>query len=97
MTTEGPVPNPRFPWGFFFAVLAPVSLVIAMLPPSSLTGPAWRMTLGTGGPMLLGPLCAAVVVWGIVRLNRGEGQVYPALRWFVWLPVLVGVAGVALG
>ena len=87
----------RFPWGYFVASLLPIGLIgaifvlDAVLDPNESMGPAMLCSL------LIGPVGALVVGWGVVRLWRGESHRFPALRWLVWLPALVGVAGLVLG
>ncbi len=87
----------RFPWGYFVAALLPIGLTGAIfalplvLSPRDYMGPAMLCSL------LIGPVGAVVVGWGVVRLWRGDGRRFPALRWLVWLPALVGVAGFVLG
>jgi hypothetical protein len=90
MSEEATVVAPRFPWGYLVATMVPVALIAA----ASLSH---SMSAGMAAAMLIGPASAVVVLWGIVRLSRGEALTYPALRWLVWLPALVGVVGVALG
>jgi hypothetical protein len=62
-----------------------------LLGPRDSMGPAMACSL------LIFPVGALVVGWGLVRLWGGDGQRFPALRWLVWLPVAVGIAGVLLG
>jgi hypothetical protein len=87
---------PRFPWGYLVAMLVPMALVGATWLSGSIADPGWRMSAGMAAALLIGPASAVVILWGIVRLSCGEARTYPALRWLVWLPALVGVVGVAL-
>jgi hypothetical protein len=90
VTEEATMALPRFPWGYLVATLVPVALIAAACLSRS-------MSAGMAASLLIGPASAVVVLWGIVRLGRGDARTYPALRWLVWLPALVGVAGLAFG
>ncbi|MEJ7591160.1 MAG: hypothetical protein WKF77_06395 [Planctomycetaceae bacterium] len=87
----------RFPWGYFVASLLPIGLIagIHIVPAvlGSIEGMGWAML----SSVLIGPVGAVVVAWGIIRLWQGDGQRFPALRWLVWLPLLSGIIGIALG
>ena len=83
----------RFPWGYFVASLLPIGLIGAIFVVDAVMDPDESM----GPAMLCSLLIGLVVAWGVVRLWRGESQRFPALRWLVWLPTLVGVAGLVLG
>lgn len=87
----------RFPWGYFVASLLPVGLIglIYVLP--AIVWPIDSMGLAMLSSVLIGPVSAVVVGWGFIRLWKGDGQRFPALRWLVWLPLLIGVVGTVLG
>jgi len=87
----------RFPWAYFVASLLPAGLIGAIFALPALLGPREAMVSAMLCSLLIGPVGALVVVWGLVRLWHGEGRRCPALRWLVWLPALVGVAGFVLG
>jgi hypothetical protein len=89
--------NTRFPWGYLVASLLPIGLIGAIFALPALLGPRDSMGPAMLCSLLIGPVGALVVGWGLVRLWRGEGRRFPALRWLVWLPALVGVAGFMLG
>lgn len=87
----------RFPWGYFVASLLPMGLIGAnfvlpmLLSPQDAMGPQMLCA------MLIAPVGAIVMGWGLLRLRRGEEQRFPALRWLVWIPAAVGIAGFVLG
>ena len=87
----------RFPWGYLPFALLPGALMIAMfvvgasLGPSEAMGPC--MLLG----LLIGPAGLLAIGIGVIRLSKGDGQKFPALRWLVWLPASVSVAVLVLG
>lgn len=87
----------RFPWVYLVAALTPLGLIAAMFLAEAAVGPTNSMAFSTVCSLLIGPVGVAVVGWGIFRLWRGHATTYPALRWLVWLPGLVGVAGFILG
>jgi len=87
----------RFPWGYFVASLLPIGLITAIHTLPAVIGPIDAMGWAMLSSVLIGPVGAVVVAWGIIRLWQGEGQRFPALRWLVWLPLLIGIIGFALG
>jgi len=87
----------QFPFGYLIAALLPIGLIGPIFALSAILGPSDSMGLAMVCSFLIGPVGALVVGWGLFRLWRGEGQRFPALRWLVWLPALVGVAGFVLG
>lgn len=86
-----------FPWGYALATLLPLGFIAAMygatavLEPQQSMGPAMLLSL------LIGPSGAAVAVWGAIRLWRGDGRRFPALRWLIAVPILFCAAGFLLG
>jgi hypothetical protein len=87
----------RFPWGYLVAAVTPLGLIVAMFLANAIVGPTNSMALVMACFLLIGPVGAVAAGWGIYRLWRGEGRTYPALRWLVWLPGLMGIAGFVLG
>ena len=77
--------------GCAIGLIGAIFALPALLRPGDSMEPAMLCSL------LIGPVGALVVGWGLVRLWRGDGRRFPALRWLVWLPALVGVAGFVLG
>jgi hypothetical protein len=97
MATEPVESELRFPWGYFAASLLPMGLIglIFILP--ALLGPQDSMGPAMLCSMLIAPVGAIVVGWGLFRLWQGEGRRFPSLRWLVWIPAVVGIAGFLLG
>ena len=97
MAAESVPQTTRFPWGYAVATLLPLAFIAgvsgsrALLDPEQSMGPAMLCSL------LIGPSGLVVAWWGAYRLWRGEGRRYPALRWLVAVPVVVGFAGFLLG
>ena len=87
-------PRRRFPWGYAAAVLMPFGAIAALLVADVRYGP--RVTMGPAMVLacFMAPYCAAVIAWGVWRLQRGDGQTFPALRWLVWLPAAIAVLAV---
>jgi hypothetical protein len=92
MTAES-TSTTRFPFGYAIATLLPIAFLAGMygmtatLDAQQSMGPAMLCSL------LIGPSGAIVAGWGALRLGRGDGQQYPALRWLVAMPLLSCVAG----
>lgn len=97
MTSGSASDDARFPWGYFVATLVPVILIslLTVLPlilaPEESMG--WLMLCS----LLIGPVAAIVVGWGLFRIWRGDARHFPALRWLVFLPLLVTFVGFAFG
>ena len=87
----------QFPWGFFVASLLPIGLIGAIYFLPAVLGPVDSMGPAMLSSLLIGPVGAAVFVWGIIRLWQGDGQRFPVLSWLLLLPLLIGVAGFILG
>ena len=87
----------RFPWGYFVASLLPIGLIGSIYVLPAMLGPIDSMGLAMLSSVLIGPVGALVVGWGFIRLWKGDGQRFPALRWLVWLPLLIGIVGIVLG
>ena len=87
----------RFPWGYLAIALLPLMLLGTLLLVGVLLEPSKAMAPGMVLSLLIGPAGLLAIGMGVVRLWRGDGQRYPALKWLVWLPALVGVAGWAIG
>lgn len=96
MTDQDPQTHHRFPWGYFSAALMPLALIGAVFAIPALLSPQDAMAPAMLAAMLIGPAGALVAAWGIIRVGRGEGRDFPALWWLIWLPVLIGLAGIAL-
>ena len=86
----------RFPWGYFVVSLLPIALIGAIYALPAMLGPIDSMGPAMLSSVLIGPVGAMVVGWGFIRLWRGDGQRFPALRWLVWLPLLIGIVGILL-
>jgi hypothetical protein len=84
-------PQRCFPWLYAPAVLLPFVAIGGLWLADVFHRP--RVTMGPAMALacFMGPNCAMVVIWGVWRLQRGEGQTYPTLRWLVWLPAGIGV------
>ena len=87
----------RFPWGYFVASLLPIGLIGSIYALPAMLGPIDSMGPAMLCSVLIGPVGALVVGWGFVRLWKGDGQRFPALRWLVGLPLLIGIVGIILG
>jgi len=87
----------QFPWGYFVASLLPIGLIGAIYSLPAVLDPEDAMGAAMLSSVLIGPVGALVVGWGITRLWQGDGQRFPALRWLVWLPLLIGIVGILLG
>jgi len=87
----------RFPWGYFVVSLLPIGLIGAIYSLPAVLDPVDAMGPAMLSSLLIGPVGAVVVGWGIIRLWQGDGQRFPALRWLVWLPLLIGIVGIVLG
>lgn len=89
--------TPRFPWGYAIATLLPLGFIATMygltavLETQQSLGPAMLLSL------LVGPSGAVVALWGAIRLWRGDGRRFPALRWLITVPILFCAAGFLLG
>jgi hypothetical protein len=55
------------------------------------------MTVGMACALLIGPAGALVTGWGIYRLWRGDGRLYPALQWLIVVPAMLGALAFAVG
>jgi hypothetical protein len=97
MASDQETGRTRFPWGYAVTALLPLALIAIMFVASEILGPSKSMGLAMACALLIGPVGGLVAIWGIYRLMHGEARVYPALRWLVWLPGLVSVAGLILG
>lgn len=87
----------RFPWGYFVVSLLPIALIGAIYALPAMLGPIDSMAPAMLSSILIGPVGAVVVGWGFIRLWRGDGQRFPALRWLVWLPLLICIVGILFG
>ncbi len=96
MASDSVQNDTHFPWGYFIATLLPIGLIGAIFALPAMLGPRDSMGPAMLCSLLVGPVGALVVGWGLFRLWRGEGQRFPALHWLVWLPGLVGVIGFVL-
>jgi hypothetical protein len=82
----------RFPWGYLALVASsPLLPAVAFLVVSGRSGPdamsaaGWLMLAVYGAVFL----AVAGAVVGFMRLLDGEGRSVPALRWLVWIPVVL--------
>lgn len=97
MATDSGHNDTRFPWGYFIAALLPIGLIGAIFTLPALLSAQDSMWPAMLCSLLIGPVGVLVSGAGLFRLWRGEGQRFPALRWLVWLPALLGVTGFVLG
>jgi hypothetical protein len=95
VTASGP--DVRFPWGYFVASLLPIGLIGSIYALPAMLGPIDSMGLAMLSSLLIGPVGPVFVGWGFIRLWKGDGQRFPALRWLVWLPLLIGILGIVFG
>jgi hypothetical protein len=91
MSSSPPGPRWRFPWGYATAITLPFVAILGVTVLDLLKGPDYSMTAGAALICLLGPYFGVVIIWGMWRLQRGDSRTYPALRWLVWAPIVLGV------
>jgi hypothetical protein len=86
----------RFPWGYFVASELPIAFIGAIYAFPVVLGPVDAMGPAMLSSLLIDPVRAVVFWWGVIRLWHGAGQRFPALRWLVWFPLLIGIVGIVL-
>ena len=87
----------RFPWGYFIAALCPLALIGTLFVLPAVLGPTDSMAPAMLCALLIGPVGALVLAWGLFRLWRGDAERFPALQWLVWVTAMVGALGLVLG